>query len=75
MKKQTIVKHKISRAVKAFTGGRIRLLENSFGDQREEGLVIVVSFLDFHRRMLKAPPVNPRVYIYWYYNIDPKEGL
>ena len=26
-------------------------------------------------RMVKAPPVNPRVYIYWYYKIDPKEGL
>ena len=27
------------------------------------------------RRRLKAPPVNPRVYIYRYYNTDPKEGL
>ena len=26
-------------------------------------------------RILKAPPVNPRVYIYRYYNIDPMEGL
>ena len=25
--------------------------------------------------MLKSPPVNPRVYISWYYNVDPKEGL
>ena len=25
--------------------------------------------------MLKAPPVNPRVYIYRYYNIEPKEVL
>ena len=25
--------------------------------------------------MLKAPPGNPRVYIYRYYNIDPKEGF
>ena len=70
-----MAKHKISRAGKAFRGGRIRLLENSFGDQREDGLVIIVSFLDFRRRMLKAPPVNPRVYIHRYYNIDPKEGL
>ena len=28
-----------------------------------------------HGLILKAPPVNPRVYIYQYYNIDPKEGL
>ena len=26
-------------------------------------------------RILKAPTANPRVYIYWYYNIDPKEGI
>ena len=26
-------------------------------------------------RILKAPPANPRFYIYRYYNIDPKEGL
>ena len=24
--------------------------------------------------MLKAPPLNPRTYIYQYYNIDPTEG-
>ena len=27
------------------------------------------------RGMLKAPPANLRVYIYRYYNRDPKEGL
>ena len=26
------------------------------------------------RGILKAPPANPRTYIYWYYNIDPTEG-
>ena len=26
------------------------------------------------RRLLKAPPANPRTYIYRYYNIDPTEG-
>ena len=28
-----------------------------------------------NRWMLKATPVNPLVYIYWYYNIDPKNLL
>ena len=31
-------------------------------------------FNAYFGRMLKAPPVNPLVYIYWYYNIDPTEG-
>ena len=26
-------------------------------------------------QILKAPPAKPQVYIYRYYNIDPKEGL
>ena len=26
------------------------------------------------QQMLKAPPLNPRTYIYRYYNIDPTEG-
>ena len=34
------------------------------------------SYIDSNRQwILKAPPVNPRVYIYGYYNIDLKEGL
>ena len=33
-----------------------------------------LSLLDYLWRMLKAPPVNPRVYIYRYYNINPTEG-
>ena len=32
-------------------------------------------YVQFQRRILKAPPANPGVYIYRYYNIDPKEGL
>ena len=30
--------------------------------------------MDKAGRMLKAPSVNPRVYIYKYFNIDPTEG-
>ena len=29
----------------------------------------------FLRRMLKAPPVNPRTYIYRYYNIDQQRAV
>ena len=32
-------------------------------------------FIEFDGRLLKAPPVNPQVNIYQYYNLDPKEGL
>ena len=29
---------------------------------------------DRYGGILKAPPINPRTYIYRYYNIDPTEG-
>ena len=36
--------------------------------------ISLVKFSQNLGRLLTAPPVNPRVYIYWYYNIDPTEG-
>ena len=54
--------------------GQKMLLENRFEPQIPNRGRLVLG-QEKEERLLKAPPVNPRVYIFWYYNIDPKEGL
>ena len=38
--------------------------------------IFVVQIMDNPNKAdTKSPPANPRIYIYGYYNIDPKKGL
>ena len=68
-----------------FTLSNIMLQNEHFLSRDKKSWLVVLSWGPLHHLcvsryaekwgILKAPPVNPRVYIYRYYNIDPKEGL
>ena len=50
------------------------LVNHLHGAVREQEKGVDLERWSHIRRMLKAPPVNPRTYISWYYNIDLTEG-